>query len=62
MKLWTGNGENVGSWSHLQIITALKTFKDDLGGGSTEFNDDDDDDDVSICLTVGGISLWVTCE
>ena len=32
VKLWTINGENVGSWSHYQIITTIKAFKDDLGG------------------------------
>ena len=32
VKLWTINGENVGSWSHHQIITTIKAFKDDLGG------------------------------
>lgn len=32
VKLWTTNGENVGSWSHKSIVSALKVFKDDLGG------------------------------
>ena len=32
VKLWTINGENVGSWAHYQIITTIKAFKDDLGG------------------------------
>lgn len=32
VKLWTINGENVGSWSHHQIVTTIKSFKDDLGG------------------------------
>lgn len=32
VKLWTVNGENVGSWSHKSIVSSLKVFKDDLGG------------------------------
>jgi hypothetical protein len=34
VKLWTVNGENVGSWSHKSIVSSLKVFKDDLGGWS----------------------------
>ena len=37
VKLWNTNGENVGSWSHMQIITALKSFKDDIGGKSRAY-------------------------
>ena len=32
LKVWSTNGDSMGSFSHGQCITALRSFQDNLGG------------------------------